>query len=298
MLRPGRRQRTIRREATVSGVGFLTGADARVRFRPAAERTGIVFERVDLTDRPTVAAHVKHAVPRQRRTTLQNGEAVVEMVEHLLAALSGLRIDNCRVEIDAPETPGLDGSSLAYVEALEHAGFVDQDAPRPTLILDRRFTIGDGARGIEAGPSLRADDALVVSYDLDYGPNSPIRAQKFALPIAPETFRRDLASSRTFLLLEEARALRAAGIGARTSETDLLIFDADGPIRNSTRFDDECARHKVLDIVGDLALLPIDIVGDVSARRSGHEQNAELARTLLAACRDELVAFQASKTPG
>ena len=290
MLKRGRSQRTIRRDAAVSGVGFLTGADAHVRFRPAAENTGIVFKRVDLADRPTVAAHIAHVVPRERRTTLQQGSAKVEMVEHLLAALAGLRIDNCFVEIDAPETPGLDGSSLAYVEALDKAGVEEQNASRPTLVIDRCMDVGDRSRGLEARPidDSSEKDGLFLSYDLDYGPESPIRSHHLRVNITPETFRRDLAASRTFLLVEEARALRAAGIGARTSETDLLIFGPDGPIHNALRFDDECARHKILDMIGDFALAGVDVVGEISARRSGHGQNAELARNLLASYHENI----------
>src|SRR5437879_4279741 len=106
-----RPERTIAREAEVRGVGFLSGPDVRLRFRPAPAGTGIVFVRADLPDRPAIPAHVRYAVPRERRTTLQKGDAAVEMVEHVLAALAGLRIDNCTVELDAPETPGCDGSS-------------------------------------------------------------------------------------------------------------------------------------------------------------------------------------------
>src|SRR5262249_23524650 len=140
-----RPQRTIAREASVRGVGFLTGADVVVRFRPASEDAGIRFIRVDLPGRPEVPAHVHHVVPRQRRTTLQRGGALVEMVEHVMAALAGLRIDNCAVEIDAAETPGCDGSSRAFVEALADAGVVEQARGRAALAIDRPITVRDGS---------------------------------------------------------------------------------------------------------------------------------------------------------
>ncbi|HWE37210.1 MAG TPA: UDP-3-O-acyl-N-acetylglucosamine deacetylase [Isosphaeraceae bacterium] len=280
-----RRQRTIARDAAVQGVGFLTGADVRVRFRPAAAGTGVVFVRADLPGRPEVPAHVRHVVPRQRRTTLQGpgdgAGATVEMVEHVLAALAGLRVDNCRVEVDAGETPGLDGSSLAYVEALEGAGVVEQEATREVLVIDRPITVRDGSATLTAHPGAGAD--LVVSYNLDYGPDSPIGSQSLFLDVSPERFATELAPCRTFLLEDEARALRAAGIGARTTAADLLIFGRDGVIDNALRFPDECVRHKILDLVGDLALAGRDLRGHVVAHRSGHALNAELVRALLAA---------------
>lgn len=274
-----RQQRTIARETVVRGVGFLTGADVTVRFHPAKAETGVVFVRGDLPGLPSVPAHVRHVVPRQRRTTLQRGEAAVEMVEHVMAALAGLRIDNCLVELDAGETPGCDGSSRAFVEALTDAGLVEQDRPRASLRIQRPITVQDGTATLTAHPG--GDDRLVLSYNLDYGRESPIGAQSFFLDISPESFRDQLATSRTFLLAEEAKSLRQAGIGARTTEADLLVFGPDGPIGNTLRFPDECVRHKMLDLVGDLALAGTDLIGHVVAHRSGHQLNAELVRSLL-----------------
>ena len=125
-----RLQRTIARETEVRGVGFIQGSDVALRFRPAAADTGVVFVRTDLPGRPAVRARIANVIPRQRRTTIQQGEAVVEMVEHVMAALAGLRVDNCRIEIDAPETPGCDGSSRAFCEAIAAAGTVELDRDR------------------------------------------------------------------------------------------------------------------------------------------------------------------------
>jgi len=279
-----RRERTIAGEAGVCGVGFLTGADVRVRFRPAPAGAGVTFVRADLPGQPAVPAHVRHVTPRQRRTTLQRGAAVVEMVEHVMAALAGLRIDNCTVELDAAETPGLDGSSRAYVEALDAAGLVEQDRLREVLVIDRPVSVREGRAVLAAHPG--EADELVLAYNLDYGRSSAIAPQGRFVAITPESFRADLAPSRTFLLESEAVALRAAGVGARTTVADLLVFGPDGPIGNALRFPDECARHKILDMVGDLALLGKDLVGHVVAHRSGHQQNAELARALLVAAED------------
>jgi UDP-3-O-[3-hydroxymyristoyl] N-acetylglucosamine deacetylase / 3-hydroxyacyl-[acyl-carrier-protein] dehydratase len=273
-----RQQRTIAREATVRGVGFLTGADVALRFRPAEPDTGVVFVRADLPGRPSTPAHVRHVVPRQRRTALQRGAAVVEMVEHVLAALAGLRVDNCLVELDAGETPGCDGSSRAFVEALIGAGVVEQNWPRAMLAIDRPITVRDGQASLTAYPGDTA--GLALSYHLDYGATS-IGRQSLSLDVSPESFQDEIAPSRTFLLEEEARSLRQAGIGTRTTEADLLVFGPDGPINNTLRYPDECVRHKILDLVGDLSLTGADLAGHVVAHRSGHQLNAALVRELV-----------------
>ncbi len=279
MLTARRPQRTIARETEVRGVGFLTGADVQVRFRPAVADSGVVFVRADLPERPAVPAHIRHVVPRQRRTTVQKGEAVVEMVEHVLAALAGERIDNCIVELDAAETPGCDGSSLAFSEALREAGAVEQEKQRQALVIDRPVTVREGESSLTAFPG--ADQhGLVVTYNLDYGRDNAIGRQSLFLEIEPQSFHEELAPSRTFLLEAEAHMLRQAGIGRRTTARDLLVFGPEGPIENHLRYPDECVRHKMLDVVGDLALLGRDIAGHVVAHRSGHQLNAELVRKL------------------
>ena len=152
MTNDKRSQQTIARDATVQGIGFLTGADVRICFKPAEDNAGIVFRRVDLPGAPTVPAHIKHVVPRARRTAIQRGDATVEMVEHVMAALAGLRIDNCTVEINAGETPGCDGSSRAFVEALGQAGTVEQKSSRDRLIISRPITVQDEGATLTAHP--------------------------------------------------------------------------------------------------------------------------------------------------
>lgn len=279
MTSASRPQQTIAGEAAVRGVGFLTGADVSVRFRPAEAGAGVVFRRVDLPGAPTVPAHIRHVIPRQRRTAIRRGEAVVEMIEHVMAALAGLRIDNCVVEIDAAETPGCDGSSRAFVEALSEAGTAAQGRPRDRLVISEPVTVHEGGATITAHPG--EPDSLALTYHLDYGARTPIGRQSLSCTLTPGSFRDELAASRTFILAEEAEGLRRAGLGNRITEADLLVFGPDGPIGNPLRFPDECVRHKVLDMVGDLALAGRDLAGHVVAHRSGHALNAALVRKLI-----------------
>ena len=278
MVTARRRQRTIAKNTEVRGVGFVNGSDVSLKFHPAHADSGVVFVRTDIPGRPHVRARIDNVVSCRRRTTIQQGEARVEMVEHVMAALAGLQIDNCLIEIDAFETPGCDGSSKAFTEALTAAGSEELDRPRDTLVLDRAVTVREGAAVLTAYPG--DGTGYVLSYHLDYG-KTPIGAQSLFLDVNPESYVSQLATSRTFLLEAEADALREAGIGPRSTTSDLLIFGPDGVIGNELRFSDECVRHKILDMVGDLALLEKDIIGHVVAHRSGHQLNAALVRQLV-----------------
>jgi len=252
----------------------------RVEFRPAPAGTGIVFVRRDLDGCPRIPAIVEHRFETPRRTTLRRGEAAVEMIEHLMAALAGLQIDNCEVWVDQPEMPGCDGSSLPFVEILQSVGVVEQSAPRPRHVIRRVLRVGNEESWIEARPS--RSGKLVLRYELDYGSGNPIGRQSLEVSLSPRHFHINLAPSRTFVLEMEAAEIKARGLGQRATFRDLLVFGPKGPIDNRLRFPDECVRHKMVDMVGDLALAGCDLAGCVVAYRSGHRLNAELVRAILA----------------
>jgi UDP-3-O-acyl N-acetylglucosamine deacetylase len=200
------------------------------------------------------------------------------MVEHIMAALAGMGIDNCQVWVDRAEMPGCDGSSLPLVEALAGAGLKPLPAWRSILDIRRKTKVGDASSWIEAVPWA---DGLRLTYHLDYPGHPAIGQQTIDLVITQESFVKELAPARTFLLVEEAEWLRAQGLGGRVTPSELLVFDQHGPVQNELRFADECVRHKALDVVGDLGLVPFDIRGHITAYRSGHALNAQLARRLL-----------------
>jgi UDP-3-O-[3-hydroxymyristoyl] N-acetylglucosamine deacetylase len=274
-----RKQRTIGQAASVAGFGFWSGRDVHLEFRPACADAGIVFVRRDLEGQPRIKAVVANRVETPRRTTLGSHGVTVEMVEHVLAALHGLRVDNCEVWVDEPEMPGCDGSSLPFVAALESAGIVEQSALQPRLVVRNVTRLGDDDSWVEARPS--ANGVMSLKFRLDYGSGNAIGRQTLQLLVTSESFRRELAPSRTFVLEEEAQWLVARGLGTRTTYQNVLVFDKDGPLENKLRYSDECVRHKALDLVGDLALAGCDLVGHFIAHRSGHRLNAELVRALL-----------------
>jgi len=275
-LRP---QQTIADVAEVQGFGYWSSRDVRVEFRPAPTGSGLVFVRRDLASCPRVPALIANRIETPLRTTLVSSGASVEMVEHVLAACSGLQIDNCEILVDQPELPGMDGSSQVFVEALQSVGIVAQDEGRPRLLVVEPTRVGDNECWIEARPPQQVP--FSVKYRLDYGSGNAIGRQTLELNINSAQFCTELASARTFLMEGEANWLRERGLGKRVTAQDVLVFGNEGPIDNELRFEDECVRHKILDLVGDFALAGCDFVGHFIAHRSGHRQNAELVRALL-----------------
>lgn len=272
-------QRTVHQTAAVEGFGYFSGRDVRVEFRPAAVGSGVTFVRGDLSPAVRVPVTPALRIDVPRRTTLQWRGVRVEMVEHVLAALAGLQIDNCDVWVTAPEMPGCDGSALAFVKALDAAGVAVQPAPVRQIHVRRRIRVGDERSWIEAAPSTSGH--LSVAFDLDYRSHPAIGRQTIRVLVHPANFRSELAPCRTFLEEQTAQAMVAQGIGLRVTPQNLLIFGRDGPRENKLRFDNECVRHKVLDVVGDLALTGCEVVADVRAFRSGHRLHAELAKQLM-----------------
>lgn len=279
---PEPQQQTLARAAVIAGRGLFHGIRARLRLLPAEPDTGIIFRRVDLAHKPEVAAHVDNVSSAPRRTVLSSGSgAVVETVEHLMSALAGLAVDNCVVEINAIEVPAVDGSSLPFCEAILGAGLVVQSSSRRSQVVGESHGVNDraGEQWIEIIPS--CDGTTTIDYRLDYGPSTAIPSQSFSVKLTADTFLKDIAPARTFVLQEEVEALQAMGFGKHLTGKDLVVFDTDGSvIDNTLRFADEPVRHKILDCIGDLALNGQTFVGRVIARRSGHKLNHVMAKTL------------------
>jgi UDP-3-O-acyl N-acetylglucosamine deacetylase len=273
-----RSERTLAAPAALSGKGLHEGRAAEVRLLPAAPGTGVVFARTDLPGAPCVAARPSAVAEGARRTLLRAGAAEVHTVEHLLAALLALRLDNLRVELDGPELPGLDGSARPWCRALLDAGAVEQDRPRRTLRLRRAVAVALDGASLAAIPTGRP--ALELSYTLDYS-REGVPPQHVEAVLPGTDFAAEIAPARTFVLEREAAGLRAAGLGAGADASNTVVLGPGGtPAGGSLRFPDEPARHKMLDLMGDLSLLGADLAARVVAVKSGHRAHHELVRRL------------------
>ena len=274
-------QNTIKNEIKVSGKGLFGGEDATVVFKPAEENAGIVFIRTDGAIPVKIPALCTNIAERSRRTALKKGNVSIETVEHCLAAVNALAIDNITIEISGPELPSLDASSAEFCNILKKAGLREQTSGRKEFTITEPITITGGDSSIYALPY--NDDALNITYDLDYGEHTGIGRQVFSCRVTAENFERHLAGARTFLLEAEAMQFQALGIGKHLSPRDILVINSDGPIKNSYRFPNECVRHKIVDLIGDLALVGRQINGRIVAYKSGHSLNQQMATKLFEA---------------
>lgn len=272
-------QRTIEHGAECAGVGLHTGETVTARFLPGLPGTGIVFVRTDLPGRPRIPALATNRIAQPRRTAIQCGEAEVHTVEHLISAAVGIGIDNLEVHLAGPEAPGFDGSAAEYVRILRGAGLREQDARRREVVIKEPVKV-EGRNGAQL-TALPYAGGLRLSYTLDY-PVKPLRNVHVEVDVTEERYEREIAPARTFVLREEAELLRALGLGAGASLENTLVFDDDGPVGGAKlRFPDEAARHKLLDLVGDLALLGSRLRAHVVAVKSGHELNLALVQEIL-----------------
>lgn len=273
-------QKTISREISLDGRGLFSGEPVRLTFAPAGTGSGITFVREQDEKSATIPALVSNVLKRPRRTCLRNGTLHVETVEHCLAALSGMGINNAVVKISGGavgEVPMGDGSSLPFVQAIEEAGIAEQSAEVQPLVITRpiQVSLGDATLAALPGPT----DRLEIIYDFEAP--APVGRQTIAFVLGEDDFVRQLAPARTFVFEHEAIELRNRGIGKHLTPQDVLVINGSGPIENAYRFADECARHKTLDLIGDLYLVGRPIRGRLVAHKSGHELNHLLARRLL-----------------
>lgn len=263
-------QRTVGRPASAEGRGLHTGRMCRVTIAPAGIDEGVVFlsggRRLTL-DRIDPDA--------TRCSALRDGDVQVQTVEHLLASVSAAGITNLSITCTGPELPALDGSALPYWRLIEEARIVEQKATVEPIRVREPIFIWQGTSALYACPS----ETLELAYTLDYD-HPALRGQKYSVRLTPETFASEVAPARTFCTRPEADALRRGGYGQGADTSNTLVMDTDGPVDNTLRFVDEPARHKTLDLIGDLALAGAPVVGKIIGIRSGHRLNRELVRRL------------------
>ncbi len=297
------KQKTIQKEIALEGVGLHTGRPVRMTLKPAPPMHGFRFQRLDLEGQPVIKADVSQVVSTNRGTTLRQGEAQVHTVEHVLAALRGMDLDNVLITMDGPEAPILDGSARLVVEAIREAGIEEQDKEREVFEIEEPISYKDEVTGTEllALPSGKFEITTLVDF------NSPVLGQQFASLSSLEDFEKEIAPARTFVFLHEVETLASQGL-IKGGDLDNAVVIADRPVSeeelnalaeklgveyqglrvdeagvlNTTKllFDNEPARHKLLDVLGDLALVGVSIQGKIVATKPGHFSNVEFAKLL------------------
>ena len=288
-------QSTIANVASVTGIGLHSGAPCTVTFRPAPADSGITFVRVDLPGQPAIPSHPDRLCQRQRRTALalttaDGLDVEIHTPEHLLAACQGLGLDNLVVELDAVELPGLDGSAKDFVDCLRSAGITDQGVPRHFFDVTEAVSITDGKSSIVALPYA---NGLKITYTLDDHGGALKGAQVVEIELTGDLFTTQIAPARTFCMAKEVEMLRALGLGKGANYQNTCVYDGDRLVDNELRFKDEAARHKVLDLIGDLAHVARRLNTHIIAVRSGHRENMllvqELNRRIQAAERPKVI---------
>ena len=273
-------QRTIGKPCEVSGLGLHTGTETKLRFLPAAPNAGVRFIRTDLPGSPAILARVDFALDHEhdpRRTTLDNGQVQIGTVEHVLAAVSGLGIDNLDIEISSAEPCEPDGSSKPFIEVLQKAGVVDQADLRHYYETTRPISLQDnGTQRI-----LLPHDGLKVTFTIDY-PNRLVGTQYASFELDTSVFLKEIASARTFAMFEDVELLRSSGLIKGGSLANAVVVTKDEIKSNEPlRYDDEFVRHKVLDLIGDMSLLGMPIKGHVICVRGGHGVNVAFVKKLM-----------------
>jgi UDP-3-O-acyl N-acetylglucosamine deacetylase len=270
-------QKTLSQPFTISGVGLFTGAQIIMSLRPAPEDHGIVFQRIDIPDAPTIKASLDSVKATPRCTILGNQDFSVSTVEHLMAALTGLGITNVVVELDGPEVPIFDGSSEIFVSQMVKAGIKQQEKIIEPIRLNQPIFYSSGSCHIVALPA----DKFTVSYTLQFPEHYKIPTQFLSIEVNQETFENDISLARTFSSYEEIAPLFEKGGVLGGSLSSALVYK-DGHVMNpdGLRYKDECVRHKILDLIGDLALLERPLCAHILAIRSGHAANVALGRAI------------------
>lgn len=271
------RQRTLRTEVSCTGIGLHSGCKAGLTLKPAPPDTGICFIRRDLPGKPAIHAASDNVANTVMSTSIGLNGAKVSTVEHLMAALFGLGIDNVRVEVDGPEVPIMDGSSAPFIFLIKSAGIKEQKEPKQFLVIRKKFRVEDGNRSITVHPS----KDLKITYTIDFD-HPLLKNQTFSLKFSGGDFVKEISKARTFGFLKDIQFLRDNGLAMGGSLDNAIVIDEFRILNeDGLRYPDEFVRHKILDFFGDIAMLGRPVIGHFIVNRSGHFLNQLMIKELM-----------------
>ena len=273
-----RSQRTLRQQAGCFGIGLHSGMIVNLLLKPLLPASGVLFQRTDLPGQPVIPASVRHVKSTHFATTLEVKGVRVGTVEHLLAAFAGLGVDNVLVQVDGPEVPIMDGSALPFVDLIRNTGIVDQEVVQPHLRIVRPVEIVEREKSAGLYPSEGTQITCRIAFD-----HPLIGEQRQSYLHDERDFAREIGPARTFGLRKDVEALLEHGMARGGSPDNAVVLSDDGVLNEAgLRFRDEFVRHKILDCIGDMALLGYPVLGHLVAVRSGHALHARLMQQLLA----------------
>lgn len=273
-----RKQRTLRKPVSFSGIGIHTGKEVQITFQPAKENAGVSFCRVDLPNHPVIPAKIEHVCDTSRSTTIGSKNAAVHTIEHVLAAVRAYNIDNLSIEIKGIEPPVGNGSSDIFVDMIEESGIIEQDEEKPILKIKDPISWSQGDIYMVAFPH----DGYRISYTLNYPNSTILKSQFHSLEVNSDNFKKEIAPCRTFALYKEITYLLDRGlIKGASLDNAVIIHDEVAFSKGGLFFPDEMVRHKILDMIGDLSLVGIEFEAHVVALRAGHASNCAFAKELL-----------------
>ncbi len=271
-------QHTLTRTVSCTGIGLHSGRKVNLSLRPADPDTGVMFKRSDLPGAPLIPADVHHVVDTRFSTTIGVDGLTISTVEHLLSALAGSGVDNAIVEVDAPELPIMDGSAAPFVFLLKNAGLTSQARPRQFYRVKRSVSLSEDDKSVTVSPA----EGLSVDFTIEFA-HPAIRTQHLGFDLDEKAYAREISRARTFGFLSDMRRLHQANLALGGSLDNAVVLDSHRVLNDDgLRFPDEFVRHKVLDFLGDLALVGRPIQGRFVARKSGHDLNNKLFKKLLA----------------
>ncbi len=270
------RQRTVREAVSCVGIGLHSGKKVSLKVRPAPVDTGIVFLRTDLPGSPPIKASVENVVDTSYATTIGTGNVTVSTIEHLMASFSGLGIDNAFVEVNAPEVPIMDGSAAPFLYLLKCGGIKAQSSFKKFLVVKKRIRVDDNDSFAEISPSKE----LKITCSLEF--NHPlVKKQDFDLAFSDSAFEKEVSRARTFGFLQDVEKMRANGLIKGGSLDNAVVIDNFRVLNEGgLRYRDECVRHKMLDLIGDISILGMPVIGHIKASKTGHRMNHMLAKKL------------------
>jgi len=275
-----RTQKTIEKTTKIEGIGLHTGEKSRLVFKPAPANSGVIFIRTDVPGAKALKPEIDNLLDTSRfprRTSIGNEHFQIHTVEHLLSALYSMGIDNIFIEMEDSECPGLDGSTKPFVELFRKAGIKTLNEEREIFVVKEPVYVSDNGTHIIALPN----DELKISYMLDY-PNTALSSQYNSYLISPEVYEKEISPARTFCLREEVEPLRKIGLGKGSNYKNTLVIDSRNGdvVDNEFRFKDEPVRHKISDLIGDLAFFGDYVAAHIIGIKSGHSMNTKLVRKL------------------